>query len=421
MAIPEATIDFAVGNVHIVAGGNGVGKSTLTQHLFEVLKGNVPSVPLKKGALAGFYKVVLDDAEAYIRLDEDQSTFELKQPSGKAMSQAATKEWIRRVCGDQSGVFDIDAFLSETQPKVRKAMLQKLANVDVDAHDLAVKNTHDTRKEAKRKLAEQEVRVKDYDPSIAGKELVDVGALLAERNRLAGLNQERNALTQDLNFKHQAEERKRDEKADIDRDIERLKAQLKEAEERATAKQIEVNAAVEAVKTAQAKLDAAKPADPNEVLRIDQELTNASQTNADINKHKGMEQDVRQLKELRTAVETSEQAVKDAEQARVNAIASVPLPEGLKFTSDGQDLLLNDLPLDQACKSELTILSIKLQSMHLGELKYIAFDGSHLDHANLSKVVQWIQDNGYQAAIEIAERAKDAQGLHVVVAEQYLA
>jgi len=299
--------------------------------------------------------------------------------------------------------------------------LQRLANVDVDAHDLAVKDTHETRKEAKRRLADREVRVKDFDPSIAGKELVDVTALNSKRDGLKQLDLTRKEIERDIEQNEQTSKGLHMSMENIDENIASLKKQLEAAEGRKTAKQLEIGANDAAKDSLLLKLGKALPADPAELLRIETEIASAGTVNLEIGKHKAMEADVRQLKDLRQVVENAEQAVKEAEQARVDAIASVPLPEGLKFTADGQDLLLNDLPLDQACKSELTILGIKLQAMHLGDLKYVSFEGGHLDHASLCKVVEWLQANGMQAAIEIADRSKEPLGLTIIVAEQYLA
>jgi len=411
MALKNTKVDFALGDVFIVRAANGKGKTTLGESLFRLLQGKYPEKPLMKGESIGFFKATLEDGTVIkYQFDTDTQSLTLHDATGKKISDTSAREIIRRLIGDTKKSFDMDAFLRETAPAKQRAMIQQLAGVDLSEHDTAVKTARDLRTEINRKVEFQKPRVVGYDEAIAAKPLVNVAALLEQRNALAALNQQRNTLSQEINYKQQTEDRERYELLQSDKEVADLQVKLKAAQARWDAKQASIAAAVEAVKTAKLRLATAKPADPDEVLRIDHELTTASQTNAEINKHKAMQSDVTQLAQMQTQAKQADEKVKALEAARLEAIKAAQLPGGLQFDPNGEGLLLKGFPLSQSCSADLSICALQIKAQELGELGFVAFSGVFLDYANMQLVIDWLKENGLQAFIEKnAERAEEAE------------
>lgn len=410
MAIDEAKIDFSAGDIHVLSGGNGVGKTTLSGTIHQLLADRAPEKPLADGKMAGFYKAKLESGVViYYQFDEDQAggLLTIRDPEGKPLSKAATRAFLRNLAGNSGQSFDLDAFLRETQPKEQRKMLMQLVNVDLDQYDEKVKAAEDERRDANRQVRDQKARAGEYDESLADQDLLEPRQLVEEKNRML----EHNRLVQgkkdkaDTNLETQGQ---------VARRIEGLERQLQEART-----QLQELEGQHAELSEWLKTPANAPHPQADLEAIDKQLQHADTQNDAIRNARQMKREHEQLQALEAVASEKQAAVEAAQQERMEAVKAAKLPaDGLEFSADG-GLLLHGQPLAQACAGDRAVAGLQIKAQELGALRYVSFDASHLDYHNTRKVLKWAVDNDLQLAVEIAERSADRQGLTIEVASVY--
>lgn len=408
MAIGAAKVDFKQGDIYVVSGGNGAGKTTLSETLRHILQGNTPGKPLKDGQMAGFFQAKLATGEVlYWQFDEQQQVLTIKDPEGKPMGESRKKAFIRLLAGETKKPFDMDAFLKETAPSRQRDMLLQLVDLDLEGLELAIKDARDERTVANRRVKEQQARVQEYDPTLLAEQVEDASQVAS---RYAAMQQQNSAYDQkstELRGLAEKAEARTARIAELEAEIKRLTAER----DQYVVQQDEIQQWLDDEENA--------PYTQEQLQQTQQAIREADTKNEAIRHAQRMAQEQKALMEARKDAQAAEEAVKAAEQKRMDAVRQAELPGGLEFDPDGDGLLLNGQPLAQACASEVTICGLQIKARELGELKFIAFDGSHLDFQNTMKVIEWMYANGLQGMIEIAERTRERQALTITVAEAY--
>lgn len=407
MAIESARIDFTMGDIYVVSGGNGVGKTTLSETLRNILYDSLPGKPLKDGEMAGFFRTKLSTGETiHWKFDEEGRVLTIKDPRGKEMGKATARAFLRRMAGESKKPFDMDAFLRETQPKKQRQAILQLVNLNLDEHDAAVKDAVEARKDANRRVKDQQARIEDYDPVLAGEEILDATTLA---NRLTAMTQHngeyerKNAQCEGLQARIDSANREREQ---LEEQLRKLNASIVEMGNEHSALLSEL-------------AEDAQPYTQEEMDQVRSDVRNCETKNEKIRHAKRMQEEEQALENYRLEATEADAEVKRAEQARMDVVRDADLPGGLDFDPNGDGLLLNGQPLEQACASEVTICALQIKFRELGQLRFIAFDGSHLDYENTMKVLKWMQENGVQGIIEIAERSRERLGLTITVADVY--
>lgn len=110
-------------------------------------------------------------------------------------------------------------------------------------------------------------------------------------------------------------------------------------------------------------------------------------------------------KELKKQQEHAQATLDEIEKSKRNMISKAKLPEG--FTIDDDVLLYNGFPFEeeQISTSAKYIGALKLGSWMLGEVETLHFEASALDNDSLAEVNEWAEYNNLQLMIEYPDKS----------------
>lgn len=162
-----------------VTGANGYGKSTLIKVLVDKLRGLEPSIITKIGEKAGSYEMILTDGGRF-KWEFNHQGKEVLQYFPKDSLKAANRQDFKSILNQYfPNQFDINKFLTTTEPRKRLDMISQLIDVDLSDVQNRYKKLFDTRTSEKRhlKLLESQMLPK---PDICFKSDVSIDAEISE-------------------------------------------------------------------------------------------------------------------------------------------------------------------------------------------------------------------------------------------------
>jgi hypothetical protein len=404
------------GNVVIVAGGNGQGKSSVLDAVGWALTGTstVPRYPIRKGQRTGSIKVDIGDfvvTRYFTHVDEEKSqkgnTYLTKLViTGKRGEQYPSPQIL---LNDLLGKFSFDpmAFMRMKDD----AQLEELRglvkfDIDIDALDAQQKADYDARREAGRVIESLKNRIAALpapDPTLPA-EPINVAILTAKLQNAAAHNSAvaaRRVAQEDL-LRRQTEAlagaAKLDEQiAELAKQAEGLDGHSRIYNRHAKAHKQGVYQ--ELYRQAMA-IEVGEEIDTAEVAA---ELTRANETNAAIQRaanYRQLEQDLIAADETWNAID---KRMKERDQEREAAIARAQMPiEGLSIGNG--EVVYNGLPLSQASSAEQIRVSMALGMAANPKLRVLRIsDGSLLDDNSLQLIAEAAKEHDFQVWIERVE------------------
>jgi len=381
----------------IVTGGNNKGKTSFLKGIVDRVRFVRPDVMVKKGEKEGRGELVLDSGERFV--------WEF-DTAGKDKLTYITDEGRKSVTKDLGSqffppVFDIDKFL-QSSPKEQVKQLQAIVGLDFADIDSRYKKAYDIRTERNREAELYHVKLEKMikAPFVAP---VDISELLgkkdAEKARLNKVYLENKKTNDDLRTKFNSD---KDGALVLASQCERCFIALD-----TLTKAGYVGDAIQFVADLKKAIPEIKEPkyieempDRTELDKIDSQIVEASETNAEAQKYKEYIDHKNATEAARSLADESDLVVKKIEDERKKMIESVSFPQGISITSEG--ITVDGLPLDrnQISTSKLYCSALRIASMNLGEVKTLYFDASFLDKITLGEIQTWANENKLQLLIE---------------------
>lgn len=361
------------GSSFFLVGANGKGKSSAGRVLIDLLTKNNPSKPVTEGENEGFVEITFDEGSKIMAKYQDGKKPVLSFITSDGIKASTPKDFFDRFAGPGMS-FNIDEFL-KLAPKPKRAMLEQMVGVDLSDLDQEEREVMEKAKEARAAVKVARARVKPYDAKLADAEPVDVIELSNKVSQAKADKVELKRLEQEILSR---EER-----------IRKLELELKE--ERAKLDEAKVNKEFIEVE------------DDFVIAMWEDDLSKAEEKNEAIRLAKTMKEEQVRVVEAENELARWEEEVKRVRQEKEDAIRANPLPAtGLEFDPDGDGLLLNGLPFEdaQVATSAKMIAALQIAEAQLGKIRYLHFDAAILDKENAMRVLAWAEEHDLQLCIE---------------------
>lgn len=429
MAIAEAKVDFSVGNVIMATGPNGVGKTTITKALGNVLAGKTPPKPLRTGEEDGHLICLLDSGERVEwRFSKDKQSIEFFEGEMK-FSQKARDYNLKALLGAADKVIDLEAYMRITAPEARRIAQEKILGVSLEEADKKIKKEEMFRTDFGQQLGAAKNKVVEYDEELAAREEEPIVKLMTEiaemkqQNADERASRDKSLSSYELQVKT-LESNIQNWTADaeaIEKQIEQLKAQLTLKDEAIEKAKGELEEAEQGALRASEVIGNELPVPQAEIDALQERINNADTTNLKIRTAKEAAQAKKLYDQVFAKWEECNGKVAAARAEKQAMLAQVEIAaEGMTFNPDTNDFELDGIPLEATCLSRRIIANLQLQSKFQGELKLVSFDGTQLDSKNLSLITEWLEQNEMQGFIEIVEHDPNAEGVSFIVADKFL-
>jgi hypothetical protein len=182
-AVSNFTAFFDGKSAH-VTGANGIGKSTVIRTLTDRLRGLKPSIVTKIGEKEGKTVMELTDRCRFEWSYNDRGKDELNYFTPASL-KPVRREVFKHICGQYfPNQFDINKFLTTTEPAKRLKMISELINIDLTEIQARYKDAFDARRDAKRdlKVLEAQIKPKPELPIVENSDNLE-----AEQKQIEGL------------------------------------------------------------------------------------------------------------------------------------------------------------------------------------------------------------------------------------------
>lgn len=379
------------GNLIIVGGENGAGKSSVLDSIMYALAGKsaMPDQPIRAGEKAGKIVVELDGDRKLIverRLTASGGTVEIKQGDGSKVG--SPQGLLDSLCGKIA--FDPLDFTRQ-RPADQAKVLRNLVRLDFSELDSERKKLFDQRTEVNRQAKQLQAQMEAIQvPAGVPSQEVSVSALMEELKRRRQVN-DRNRFARGellgLRARRARDERDGDEIAD---QIRKLKAKLAEIASRIEAADKEI--AEEEVKIA-ALVDA-------DTAEIESQIQTADSTNQQVRQAKERGALWHQLGAAEKKARELTVAIDKIDYDKITQLSEAKWPvPGLGFGESG--ITLNGLPFEQASSAEQLRVSVAMGLALNPTLRVLLIrDGSLLDHKSLAIVAEMAANADAQLWIE---------------------
>jgi recombinational DNA repair ATPase RecF len=368
-------------------GGNGQGKTSVGRLVMDILTKNLPTQPVTEGEKQGYVEITLDNGDKiYYRFNDTGSPIlEIIAANGGKFNNVA--ELFKTMAGEGMK-FDINEFL-KLSPKPRRAMLEKIAGVDFASINENERQAEDSRKAINARLKDARARVVPFDHSLLEKAPVNITELSEKLSAAQAHNQKVvNALSEIA--------RVGEDNHQITNLLVELSQKIKECELKIVANQNRIELGNKWLEE--------NPSHPEDLLAsFKNELSKADEINRGIEKAKTAQKDFEFAQDMEGKSTAAEMEVKRIRAEKDTMIQSAKLPaDGLSFSSDGETLLIDGLPFEDAqiATSRKMICAIQIAESMLGSIKFLHLDGSVLDKENATNLLNWSESKGLQLAVE---------------------
>lgn len=407
LSVFRATLERT--GLNIITGENGAGKSSAIDALVSAITGDLPTVPIRKGATKAKVVVKTPDLIITRRFTEAGSYLEVTNHDGlsyKSPIALLTK-------GRTPVMFDAGQF-AEMKPGDRTAELLRICPVDLDLAKNAAdrKKAFDERTVVNRDMKRIEGLLASLPkPPETPPERVDVVALtealegLRERER--GFQKKRQELKDDIAGQVFATKSLQNQ----DHKITELELALDQARtERTRLAEIE-HLCIAATNASQGIVDTFPDLKP-EADKIKADIQRAEQVNAAVEECRQQAQAIAaatgELTDAKKLSETHTTAIDNLDNERAIAIRGAKFPHPGMMIDDHNDIQLDGLPFDQACTSTQYIVGIALAAAAQPTVR-VAFirHGGNLDSNNLAKVDEYARAHSIQVIAEIVQSNRE--------------
>ena len=386
------------GNLVQITGRNGQGKTSILDSIWWALSGaaNIQGNPIRKGENKARIRLDLGDivVTRTFRKSEDGHTLSsitVENAEGTAIRQPQTL--LDQLIGELS--FDPLAFARMPKREQFEELKKFVPGVDFDAIEKANKADYDYRTNINRQALEAKTLAKnifvalppDAQPAdeiallneleAAGKHNTDIAVRKSNREKLA--TESRNKNNESIRMNAEADE---------------LEKRMAELRKNAVTAQEEANSISK-------KLSEATPLpDPIDTVGIKQRIEEAKKINAQIRllakKNEYLDTTLRY--EIESDEVTARMNARDKEKREKIAAAKLPVGE---ISFGDNEILLNDIPFNQASDSEQLQVSIAIAMALNPKLRIIRVrDGSLLDEDSLKLLSGMADSEDFQVWIE---------------------
>jgi len=370
-------------NVIKITGKNGAGKTAVLDLMTMAFGGKkaCPKMPIREGQDKGY---VLAETEDYIVrrvFTEKDSYFEVhRQAGGKIKSpQALMDKLFGDIAADPLAWVRGDRTAAERRSQ--RATLLKLIGVDLDAMDEELQGYKDRAQICRREIDTVRPKASQFDATLPS-EVPDLGDLV-----------EQYQLAQENNSNIKGWER---EMADIDAEMERIKAQLSSWNQRRN----EVRAFL-------------KKTQPADVEGLKERMDKAAQEQQRINNNNEYREAMKRLKALSEKLTAAVKGSEDVERRKHEALRAAKFPvKGLSVDDEG--VVFEGLPLSQVNHAKQVEIGMAVQMSLKPDLKVMRIDGNGLGSEAMAAIQALANKHDFQVWMEIAD---ETEQIGVVISE----
>jgi len=368
------------GNVVLLTGKNGAGKSSVLDSIVYALCGgkDLPQMPIREGQSKGRVELDLGEVTVKRTFTEKNSYLEVKNKDGfKATSpQALLDEIVGKIS------FDPLAFVNETRQNQRTILLN-LVGINLDDYNnkiYALKNDRSAINHERNKL---KIELEKCPVVNAPKEEVSIANLTNELQKAHDHNQK-------IRVSRQMEGDLLNEIATINDLIGEHQKKISELAKQLTDKE-------NTLQTIQTELKGTEPID---TAAISDCINTAEMSNKLFVQAKRRQALVDAQAEQDKAYKSKGKKIEKIEAEKVKELQSVEMPiEGLSVGDDC--VYYNGIPIDQIAASEKLRVGVAVSMALNPRLKVLRItDGSLLDSENLEAISTMVKDKDYQLWLE---------------------
>lgn len=427
LRVSDVKFDLTGRHLFLIGGKNGQGKTSAITALLMALCGrsgmDYPEVSLKEGEDKGWVKVTLSGdeelhepdgitVELYLRRKRDGQVVEEFRVLDSAGEEAPEpRTLLKRLCALRG--FDPLAF-ERMDKKAKRELLAKLLGLDFTAEKAAERKAYNERTQAGnegKKLKAAYESLPHY-PDAPDSE-ISVADLSEDLERRKAINTNYALQTSKVRQVKESLERTRETVAKANEAVLEAEKLLAEKRKSAEAAQHHLARCREALEQNEQILTAMPSADEGEILR---QIKASGEVNAKVQANRRKEEKRQELEAARAAydgLQKSLDALKQQMEAKLQA-APWPVP-GLSLDDNG--VLLDGLPIEQACKSRRIDVSIEIGMALNPKLRLlVCSDGGDLDYDSLAAIGQKITERDYQLVLEFVTRnAEDESQCAVII------
>ena len=401
--ISAIEVDPVTGEPVILTGDNAQGKSSVLDAIVFALSNSGLDDPIRHGRPSGSITVKLgaDKVEYTVerKVTKKGSYLTLKDAEGNEVSKAQT--FLNGLMGNYA--FDPLAFTS-LKPKEQVEALKTAAGLDFTELDANRAQFYAERttigRDGKELKARFEAMAKPADDVPA--EEVSATELMAKVETL-------HAAERKLSQAIDQESRDGEAHARALQEVEKIKAQLAEAEAKADAAGKVVAASRDAVAAARAAAPSAE-----EIAAARAAVQAVDTTNAAVRAARTYRETEEKLKELRLKHANLDRRIEEIDEAKKEAIKNAALPlDGLELTDDG--VLFGGTFFSQLSSAEQIRVSTLVAMSQNPTLKIVLVrEGALMNRANLQMMADLARERGYQLWIEKFQEEPGSKGVHIV-------
>jgi hypothetical protein len=428
LGVKQIAYDLQGHNLFLIGGQNAQGKTSSLTALLMALCGkrgmdDYPELALREGASKGEVRIELTGDDD---LHTDKLIVELllrRKPSGLIVEEFR----ILDSEGDESPeprellkrLFTLRAFdpleFERMKPKQQVELIRKMLGIDFEAFDAKRAELYEGRRqigiEGKTFAAKLE-GLKRHDDAPSSE--VSATDLLEELERRNQINEKRGHLKRTVEFQHESIVEYEDRVTKGHIEIARLKELIVREEQKIAEATSEINLSRELIAKCDADLTSGE-FEEQDVKGIREQIKNVDAENRKFRENREYDEVSAKAEELRLEYKKFTSQIERIDSDKAEAVASAPWPvENMELTEDG--ILLDNRPFAQASSRERTIASAKVGMALNSKLRLLIIkNGSELDNEALDGLQQLLEDNDYQALVEIVTRTEEDENRCQVV------
>lgn len=413
-----ADIDFSLEGHHLflIGGKNDQGKSSALLALLMALCGkqgmDYPPVALKKGQMEGWVRVKLQEEETewnielYLKRTRSGSTTERFRVVDQDGQKYDSPRTLLKRLFHAKGI-DPLAYLNLDKKAKRETFLQMIG-VDMEEYEEEYKKAFDERAKVARdgKAVSAQFKALPHHDGIPA-EVVEVDKLMGKAEEAR---------------QHNARNQKEKERLERFRgELETLIGQYTDAKTALEEAESNLASAENAMEIKNSEMKALEKTcellEDMDVDEINAQIATASEINGKIQENRHRAQLGEQLKGLQNKWVELDSGLTKMKEELDESIQQAEIPvDGMTVDEDG--VLLDGLPIEQACKSRQIVASTLMAMALNPRLKlFVCQDGSDLDTDTILALDKVLEEKGYQMIVELVTRTEADEAMCAVVIE----
>lgn len=396
------------GNVVVIGGKNGAGKSSVLDAIMCALGGKemAPTVPIRRGETDASICLDLGDYIVRRSFNEAGNSY-LKVETKEGAQFKSPQAILDKLVGSLS--FDPLDF-SRMDPKAQVKTLKALVGLDFGDLDATRAEAYQSRTIINKSARDLQGVFENmpHHPEAPEAE-VSVTELFSDLEKINSANQENQKIRAEVQSLRQKVQDRKDRLAAKRQDITSLKATLAALEAEAERMATELEISIERGKELAAKAEQLRDEDD---AHVREQIKSADTTNAKVRENKEREKLGQKVEEIAAQAEALTRQIEEIDQAKAEKLAAADFPiPNMSFDENG--VLLNGLPFSQASSAEQLRASVAMGLALNPRLKVLLVrDGSLLDPESLAMVAEMAAAAEAQIWIE---RVSDGEEVSVII------